>query len=248
MLASQLSGFSFFLPQDYMTLREAIVAANPELDGIAYFYGVTPFIGPAGRPFTVNNARSWAAGNSGTVVTTFAQRNGTVEALLDVIDYLYGPSGTELIGFGVEGVSFYFDADGNRQWTDLVLNDPVFNFGDAVFKYAIPTWGDWPRIMSYEAWLSQETRDPDAYRAHQNYLLADIALAIPAIQMTAEESEEFNRIRTDAETLVNEYFVQMVVGIRPLSDIDVLFSELERVNIRRAVEIFQGAYDRFWAR
>ena len=245
MMTNQKSCFALMMPQQFASYKEAIIAANPELDGIVHFYGLVPLIGPAGKTYNINSMRSWAASGSGTVVTTAAEKAGKVERILDMIDYLYSPEGTELNHWGVEGISYYIDDNGVKQWTELVTDDPDFNFGDAVFKYAIPTFGDWPKIMSYEAWLSQETKDPDARRAHENLLLGDPGLSMPSVQLTAEESEEYNRIRSDANTLIDEYFAQLIVGIRPLSDIPVLLGELDKLGLPRAVEIYQGAYDRF---
>ena len=247
-VTSGISTFTLMMPQHFADWKNSIIAANPELEGKVHFYGMTPLIGPAGKSFSVNGQSGWAASGSGTVITTAAEKAGKVERILDMIDYLYSPEGTELNHWGVEGVSFYIDANGTKQWTELVTNDPDFSFGDAVFKYAIPTFGDWPKIMSYEAWLSQETADPDSRRAHENLLKGDPGLSLPGIQMTPDESEEYNRIKADADTLTDEYFLQMITGIRPLSDIPVLLNELQKINLPRAVEIYQGAYDRFQAK
>lgn len=240
-----VSGFTFLLPQFYSSWRTAIVTANPELEGEAYFLGLRPLIGPAGKRYTHNGLNSWAATTAGNVITVKAEQNGNVERILDVINYMYSPEGTDLISWGVEGVSYNINSEGKKEWSELVTNDPDFNFGDAVFKYAIPTWGDWPKIMSYEAWLAQETADPDAAVAHQKYLEADPTLSMPNMVLTQAESEEYNRIMNDVVTLVNEYFMNLITGVRPLSDIDVLLQQIESMGIRDAMEIYQGVYDRF---
>jgi putative aldouronate transport system substrate-binding protein len=245
MMTNQKAAFTLMMPQAFASYKEAIIAANPELDGIVHFYGLVPVIGPAGKAYNINSMKSWAASGSGTVVTTAAEKSGKVERILEMIDYLYSPEGTLLNCWGVEGISFYVDDKGVKQWSDLVTNDPTFNFGDAVFKYAIPTFGDWPKVMSYEAWLSQETKDEDSRRAHENLLKGDPGLSMPSAQLTAEESEEYNRIRGDANTMIDEYYIQMIIGVRPLTDVQVLLAELDRIGLPRAVEIYQGAYDRF---
>ena len=247
-MTTGVSGFSYLLPQQYTSWKDAIVAANPDLKDKVYFLGLEPLIGPAGKKYNTNGMRSWAATTAGNVITVKAEEDGVVERILDVIDYLYSPEGTDLINWGVEGVSYNVTSDGKKEWSELVTNDPEFSFGDAVFKYAIPTWGDWPKIMSYEAWLSMETKDPDALRAHQNYLKGDPGLSMPAIVLTQAESEEYNRIMTDVNTLVDEYFVNLITGVRPLDEIPGLLEQIEKIGVRRAMEIYQGAYDRYMSK
>ncbi|MCL2059860.1 MAG: hypothetical protein FWH01_12540 [Oscillospiraceae bacterium] len=244
-VTGQISTYTLMMPQQLPQWRDAIVAANPELEGKVHFYGLQPLTGYAGEPYSRDSRKSMAASGSGTIVTTAAEKAGKVERILDMIDYLFSPEGTELNSWGVEGISYYVDSNGTKQWSELVTDDPQFSFGDAVFKYAIPTFGDWPKIMSYEAWLSQETADPDSYRAHENLLKGNPDLSAPGIQLRPDESEEYNRIRGDANTMIEEYFVQLIIGVRPLSDIPVLLAELDRIGLRRAMDIYQVAYDRF---
>lgn len=242
------SGFSFLLPQQYSSWKEAIVAANPELEGKAYFHGLEPLIGPAGEKYNTNGMNNWAATTAGNVLTVKAETDGVAERILDVIDYLYTSEGTDLINWGVEGVSYTVNAEGKKEWSELVTDDPEFNFGDAVFKYCIPTWGDWPKLMSYEAWLSMETKDPDAKRGHENYLKGHPGLSMPNMVLTQEESEEYNRIMTDANTLVDEYFINLITGVRPLSDIPGLLDQLDKIGVKKAIEIYQGVYDRYMSK
>jgi putative aldouronate transport system substrate-binding protein len=247
-MTTEASGFSYLLPQFYSSWRDAIVAANPEGSGDAYFIGLEPLIGPAGKKFNTNGFNSWAATGEDNTLTTAAEKNGNVEIILKVIDYLYSEDGSVLNSWGVEGVSFYVDENGKKQWSEAVTNDPDFNFGDAVFKYAIPTQGGWPKLMSYEAWLSQETRDPDAAKAHEAYKKGDPTLSMPAIRLTQEESEAYNQIMVDAVTLIDENFANFITGVRPLSDIPGVLKQLEDMGVRDALTIYQGAYDRYMSK
>lgn len=243
-MTTSKSVFSYLLPQQYTSWKNAIITGNPELEGIAYFYGMEPLIGPAGKKYNTNNMNNWVSAG-GNVVTVAAAQSGKAEAALRVIDYLYSPEGTDLISWGVEGVSYTVNADGKKEWSELVTNDPDFSFGDAVFKYALPTQGDWPKIMSYEAWLDQETVDPDARRAHENYLKSDPSLGMPNIRLTQEESEAYNQIMTDIKTLIDENFINFITGVRPLSDVPVVLQQIEDMGINEALAIYQGAYDRY---
>ncbi|MCL2319551.1 MAG: hypothetical protein FWC45_05650 [Treponema sp.] len=247
-MSSGKAAFSHILPQQYAEWRDVLIKNDPSLAGKARFEGLRHLIGPAGQPYSTNGMKSWASSNNGTVVTTAGDKRGKTKAILKVIDYLYSNDGMILNSWGKEGLTFTVDAAGKRQWTDLVLKNPKYTFNDAVRLYCIPIWGDWPKIMDYDAWLSMETKDPDSRKAHEKYITANPGLSMPQIQLSATESVEYNKIRLDANTMIDEYFINLVTGVRPLSDIDVLLRELKRMGLPRAMEIFQGAYNRYLAK
>lgn len=214
-------------------------------------YGLVPMKGVDGVPYTYDNDNamvSFAGANQPTVITTAAVKNGTVDKCLELINYLYSEEGSELINWGIEGVSYTKDADGKHHWTELVTNDPDYSLSDAVFKYALPTMGSWPKAMSYEAWGSMNLIDPDAIVLHNNYAQADTSLLLPGFSMTAEEQETYNLIMTDVNTAVSEVYLAVITGNRPVEDIQKLFDQVEGMGIQDAIKCYQDAYDRYLAK
>ena len=58
---------------------------------------------------------------SSCVITTACQYP---EIAIQWMDYRYTEEGSTLANWGVEGVSFEYDENGNKQYTDLIVNNP----------------------------------------------------------------------------------------------------------------------------
>ena len=214
-------------------------------------YGMVPMKGIDGKPYTYDNDNAmvgYAGAGQPTVITTAAVENGKIDKCLELLNYLYSEEGSELINWGVEGVSYTKDADGNHVWTDKITNDPDYGMADAVFKYALPTMGGWPKAMSYEAWGSMNLVVPDQIITHKNYALADTSLDLPGFALNSEEQEAYNNVITEVNTAVSEVYLSVITGKRPVEDLDKLLSQVKAMGVDDAVAAYQSAYSRFLAR
>ena len=214
-------------------------------------YGLVPLKGIDGVPYTYDNDNamvSFAGANQPTVITTAAVKNGHIEKCLELLNYLYSEEGSELNNWGVEGVSYTKDADGTHHWTEAVTNDPDYPMADAVFKYALPTLGGWPKAMSYEAWGSMNLVVPDQITTHKNYALSDTSLDIPSFALNAEEQETYSRIITDVNTAVSEVYLSVITGKKDVAELDALLAQVKSMGIGDAVAAYQSAYDRYMNR
>ncbi|MBQ9290067.1 MAG: extracellular solute-binding protein [Clostridia bacterium] len=214
-------------------------------------YGLVPLKGIDGVPYTYDNDNamvSFAGANQPTVITTAAVKNGHIEKCLELLNYLYSEEGSELNNWGVEGVSYTKDADGTHHWTEAVTNDPDYGMADAVFKYALPTLGGWPKAMSYEAWGSMNLVVPDQITTHKNYALSDTSLDIPSFALNAEEQETYSRIITDVNTAVSEVYLSVITGKKDVAELDALLAQVKSMGIADAVAAYQSAYDRYMNR
>ena len=214
-------------------------------------YGLVPLKGIDGVPYTYDNDNamvSFAGANQPTVITTAAVKNGHIDKCLELLNYLYSEEGSELNNWGVEGVSYTKDADGTHHWTEAVTNDPDYGMADAVFKYALPTLGGWPKAMSYEAWGSMNLVVPDQITTHKNYALSDTSLDIPSFALNAEEQETYSRIITDVNTAVSEVYLSVITGKKDVAELDALLAQVKSMGIGDAVAAYQSAYDRYMSR
>lgn len=214
-------------------------------------YGMVPVKGIDGKPYTYdydNAMVTYTGASQPTVITTAAVENGKIDKCLELLNYLYSEEGSELINWGVEGVSYTKDADGNNVWTDKITNDPDYGMADAVFKYALPTMGGWPKAMSYEAWGSMNLVVPNQIITHKNYAQADPGLDLPGFALNSEEQEAYNNVITEVNTAVSEVYLSVITGKRPVEDIDKLLSQVKAMGVDDAVAAYQSAYSRFLAR
>lgn len=242
-VTSNTVGFCFMFPGWFQQYTEGVEIFDPSLAGTVNWYGMVPVVGLGGKAYTPNEALTrWAAPNEGTCVLSTAENSGKMETILKLIDYLYTDEGSDLINWGVEGVSYTVNAEGKREWTEVVTNDPTFTFGDNIMRFALPTRGGWPKKMSYEAWASLELTSEQARVAHDNFWKADTSLIPPLLLLGKEDAEEVNRIRTNVDTAIGEYYVNAIYGITPVDDGYKLLETIDGMGIDRAIEIVQQAY------
>ncbi len=241
-VTSNLVGTTHVWPSGFNTWNAALRKTDPNAD----LEGMPALAGESGKAYSANSALvRHAAGNKGTVITTQAEKDGTVEACLKLIDYMYSQEGSDLINWGVKDDTYTVGADGKKAWTDKLTKDPQYALNDIQFKYALPTFGDFPKVMSYDAWASIELNSPEAVRAHDEWYKADQGLLLPALTLSSSESTEYAKIMNDVNTAISENFVKFIIGTRPVSDVPALVKQCKDLGIEKAMAMYQSAYDRY---
>jgi putative aldouronate transport system substrate-binding protein len=238
-ITSDKAGIFQTWPTDYRDFRDAIMGylrgqnyGNAEQVKMVAIPNLT---GPDGKDYLYHDDYiNWAAPTEATIITTAAEKRGRVAKILPMIDYLYSREGYELINFGVEGVSFIRNADGTHRWTDTILNDPNYTPTVKLFEYALPFWGGWPKIMSYEAWKLNETADPDSAPAHMVMYTGDNSMLMPRMQLGAQDNEAVSIIMTDVNTAISEFTSQVILGQKPVFEIPAFLRQLDSMGIGRA--------------
>ena len=166
------------------------------------------------------------------------------ELAVKYLDYIYSDEGFMLSNYGVEGVSYTLDENGQPQWTDLVLHNPDgMNINYAIHYYALHH-GPLNRVWNRDA--AGYTDDENACEGIWG--ISDDAYVMPAITMTADEGTEFANIMTDADAYVNEMAVKFVNGMADLNDFDAFTAQLKAMRVEDAIAIQQAALTRFLAR
>ena len=191
------------------------------------------------------NLKNWAAAAEGNVITSAAVKEGKVDKILELFNYMYSEEGTTLISWGVEGVSFDYDADGNKVWKEVVLNNEGGLSSDTVMQYCIPTRGEFPKIMDLEAWMTVDCSHEDGQRELEYNYSADKDLIIPNILLTGEDAETYTMIMNDVNTSIAETFLSVVIGNKDEAAIDELFNTIDRMGIEKAIEIYSRVYENY---
>ena len=76
---------------------------------------------------------------------------------------------------------------------------------------------------------------------HENHV-------VPQITMTEEETREYSKIMNEITTYSDEMTVKFIIGAESLDNYAQFASTLSSMNLARALEIKQAAYDRFLKR
>ena len=191
------------------------------------------------------NLKNWAAAAEGNVITSAAVKAGKVDKILELFNYMYSEDGTTLISWGVEGVSFDYDADGNKVWKDVVLNNEGGLSSDTVMQYCIPTRGEFPKIMDLEAWMTVDCASEDGKRELDYNYGADKDLIIPNILLTGEDAETYTMIMNDVNTAIAETFLSVIIGNKDDGAIDELFKTIDNMGIKQAMDIYTKVYENY---
>jgi hypothetical protein len=202
----------FAYTANYSTWEDALIAYKPELDGKLCLYGLVPW--PRGRQhYGANDAHVRpAAATEGTCVTNKAvEKNGKhrCDFAADRL-HVHRPK-APCHQLGRRGA---YPTRRTRKATSVDRardqRSGVLLAGDAVFKYALPTWGSWPKKMSYEAWSLDRSPTattpppprPTTGRPTHRCLFRN--------WMMNQDGQTFNQIKTDADTAAAEIFTGVI--------------------------------------
>ena len=233
-------GFTFLYPGETTSIPAQMKDVNPN----AEFVGMGLLKGKYDRAYSSNvDMAKWVAAEQLNVVTTAAGEK--TELILQMLDYMYSDEFTDIIAWGEEGVSFEYDEEGNPRYTDAMYNEDGSLNGDLINTYALGGRGQWPRYMNYAQWLVGNCPDEKCLETHLKYADVDTALLLPPLTVPIESSSEYTGIMSEVKTAVIETFVQVVLGTKDVSELDKLQDILNGMNIDRAIEIYQAAYDNY---
>ena len=161
------------------------------------------------------------------------------------LEYAFSEEGSLLYNFGIEGDT-YTMIDGMPTFTDKVLNNPDIPGETALFLYkmqAFPQlrWGALanPSTVKNVKVLEEKTAWTNQGKAE---------LTMPPVSLTAEEGDELAKILNTTDVYQNEMVTKFIMGIEPLDKFDEYVEQMEKMHIKDAITIYQGALDRYLSR
>lgn len=177
-----------------------------------------------------------------SIITTACE---DVDVAMRALDYAYGEEGHMLFNFGIEGVSYNM-VDGYPKYSDEIFNDPEgVPVNQAMARYARSN-SNGPFIQDkryFEQYMSMEQQKD----AVATWSVSDVdTYGLPPITPTTEESQEYATIMNEINTYREEMFLKFLFG---QEDIDAMFDKyvenIENMGLARAIEIQQGALERY---
>ncbi len=216
---------------------------NFELTGIQF-----PVLNEGDEIHYAGGSTDYAISSKATAVITADCEHPEVAAAF--MNFCYSQAGHEVINFGIEGTDYTRNADGTITYSDWIMKNPdglsiavaMANKGRANMSGAFVQ--DPNYIIAY--WATEQQQKA----LHMWNDETDVQMTImPPVTLTADEASEYSRIMADVGTAVKEYYAAVFNGEKNLeADWDAYISQLEGMNIQRAIEIEQAALDRYNAR
>jgi putative aldouronate transport system substrate-binding protein len=176
---------------------------------------------------------------------TASSRN--IEIAARFLDYAYGPEGHMYYNFGTEGVSYNM-IDGEPVYTDLVIENPQgWSVGQALSAYTKAVSGGGPMALD-NAVNPQFYTLPEQKAALSAFNTPGASgYLMPPLTPTQEESRELAMIMNEINTYSEEMITKFIIGTETLNDAswNAYVNAITRLNINRALEIQNAAFDRY---
>ncbi|WP_405154689.1 extracellular solute-binding protein [Paenibacillus sp. FSL K6-0108] len=240
-LSSQAGAFFTFIGGGVGRYLPALQETDPNANLTATQY---PVLNKGDEPLFTG--RSWEWSSSGVVLTN---SNKHPEETVKALDYFFSEEGHMLKNFGVEGLT-YTMKDGYPTYTDEILKNPDgLSVAQAMAKHFI---ANYPFVGEdddrYNEQYYQLQQQKDAAVLFSKYSENTLKVGLPPTSLTTEESTEYSKIMSDIGTYRDEMFVKFVIGVEPIENFDKFVDQINKFNVKRAIEIQQAALDRYNAR
>ena len=162
------------------------------------------------------------------------------------LDYRYSDSGSFLYGYGIQGVSWDYDENGEIYITDLILNNEVF-YSMYMLLYALNSIGE-PGLYINYTWKVPGNEIGYTYLQDWERVNHDNAYVWPSgIQYTSEQAEIRASYGDDLQTYIDENYVAFLDGSKPLSEFDDYVANLHAIGLDEVLAACQEAYDAYMA-
>ena len=188
---------------------------------------------------------SYATAITGTTFWCFITKKcKDIEAALRFFDYLYTPKGMDLANYGIEGVTYNYDENGNVVLTDFMAHNPDgFAIDPIARSYGLVNWSCiHRRAFSENRFPMQEQRDACVIWADSQY--NDYMISYSSIP--SDMQAEYTRIWTELQTYLKEHIANFISGTESLDNFDAYIDGLRQLGMDRYIEIMQAAIDPYF--
>lgn len=209
-----------------------------------------PNFNVTGVPWPVSpDGTSYATFNLDAKVLTYGEAitasadEDKLKYIVQWMDYNYSEEGSDLFNFGIENDSYVRDGEGVK-FTDTIINNPNgLTYDQALASYALSIM-DGP-INQDSRYLDALLFDDGQRAANAEWMKASSALTLPPIRLSTDEVTTSTSIMSQVNTYLNETMTAIISGQKPITEFDTMAETIKSMDIDRAIEVHQAAYDRY---
>jgi len=188
--------------------------------------------------------REAGASTRGLCISTKVEED-VLPVILKMWDYTMSQEGQLFCNWGVEGVTFEYDENGDPYFTDLVTNSPMPAFSIALNVYTLG--GSAVSIIDKaREFCNYQDNQMEAMEVWNSNV--DGAYDLPDLMtLNAEESEAFSAGFSDIITYVSSFNLQVITGQTVLDDSawEQYLDDLDSMGLKDCLAQYQSAYDRY---
>ncbi|WP_433748048.1 ABC transporter substrate-binding protein [Paenibacillus amylolyticus] len=203
--------------------------------------GVPWPVSPDGTSYATFNLENKVL-SYGEAITASADED-KLKYIVQWMDYNYSEEGSDLFNFGIENDSYVRDGQGVK-FTDTIIDNPNgLTYDQALASYALSIM-DGP-INQDSRYLDALLFDDGQRAANAEWMKASSALTLPPIRLSTEEVTTSTSIMSQVNTYLNETMTAIISGQKPITEFDTMTETIKSMDIERAIEVHQAAYDRY---
>ena len=181
-------------------------------------------------------------GKGMTITTTCSN----IELAVRWCDFWYSEPGRLLSNYGIEGVTFEYDEQGQPHWTDMLLNN-AGGLSVGIARQCFVLLTQQPGVCPKEIEVS--LLNENSIAAVETWgQVGDGAYAMPNVSLTADESSRAAQILSDLNTLNQETWNRILMGQQSMDTWDQYLADIESMGASEYAAIYQAAVDRYNSR
>ncbi|MEK4297799.1 extracellular solute-binding protein [Oceanobacillus sp. FSL W8-0428] len=177
---------------------------------------------------------------------SISESNPNPEASIRWIDYFYSKEGFEYLNMGPEG--HLWEWEDEEEGTKQKLDTPEGYESSEDYRGSLtPDYGiTTPSLRNDLDSLGEDTQFEQFIKEETAEKIEPFGeIGYPLVYLTKEEQKEVNNIEVDLNSYVEQMEAKFITGVEPLSNWDNYVDTIEKMNIKRYVEIYQDAYNRW---
>lgn len=203
---------------------------------------LTPPVRQAGDVIHFRQCQSQTRVNLSYVLSTNLDETG-LQHLCAYLDRFYMAENSVLTNWGIENLTFTYDENGEKIYTDLIRDNP----DGASFLIANEIYLGGRNMAGLYEWTRE--CDKETLAAMDAWNVADCDWVYPdCATLNAAENEEYASIFSDIQTRISETIPAFITGTKPMSEWDSFIQTIKDMNIDRCIEIKQQELDRYYSR
>ena len=167
-----------------------------------------------------------------------------IELACAYLDFYYTKEGIELANYGIEGVSFDRDENGQPYLNDTVLNNPDFpmvSFATTYYTLACAA-----TVADYDRMFRTYSEANLAAMELWSSTMDDLYTMPTQVELDYDAGTRFSEIWTDLSTYAQTEVFKFVMGEYNFeSDWDNFIAKIEEMGLQEAIDLYQEAYDNY---
>lgn len=216
-------------------LTPALQKADPE----AELTVIAPPKGPNGQgAYTIMSAVS-------NPCVAISAKLKYINEAFKLYDYIFGKEGSDLMNFGVEGVT-YNVVDGKYKFTDKIMNEiknattPV----EVMSKYGIGLY-NFVYDFNVEASIANGTYGPKTLEAASKISPNDFTEAIPTFSYTDEQQTRLSEIDASLSAVKDEYIAKFIMDQLSFDNWNNYIADLKKNGYEEYEQILNEGYQNY---